>query len=211
MTSFGDREAEAHRWSEAGPAPGGTAMNSITHRSTEPGQLQNSEDCGQRMLVVKLGLTLMLGTMTVTSCSDPAGVQATVRYDLTLINEATLPAEIAPFNTILYTILDGSIVLVSDGTCRRTVRVRGPVDPLSTDLAESEGSWGCTWTQNGSTLSFTWVDAEGNTPFPFLGTVVSSTIQQGRITMTFHIGWHCIRAPCPSGRWNEVYEEVPEL
>ena len=136
------------------------------------------QDFRQQMLVRKLGSALALGVMAVTSCGDPVAVQTAVGYDLTLLNGAPLPVEVTPF----YTILTGSLVLVSDGTCRRTVRVRAPADPMTTALVESESSWGCTWTQNGSALSFTWVDAEGDTLFPFPGTLVSSSIQQGRIS-----------------------------
>ena len=145
------------------------------------------------MLVRNLGSAVAIGAMAVTSCGNPVDVPTMVEYELILLNGVLLPVELTP----LYTILTGSLVLVSDGTCQRTVRVLAPADPMTDDLVESESWWGCTWTQDESTLSFIWLDAEGNTLFPFPGTLVSASIQQGRITLIIDTGIRCIRAPCP--------------
>ena len=155
------------------------------------------------MLVRNLASAVSIVAMAMTACGSPLDVPTMVEYDLTLLNGAPLPVELTPF----YAILAGSLVLVSDGTCQRTIRVLAPADPTNDGRVESEGSWDCTWTQDESTLSFTWLDAEGNALLPLPGTLDSASIQQGRITLIIDTGIRCIRAPCPSS-WTEVFEQV---
>lgn len=153
--------------------------------------------------VRELGWAVTLGVIALAACADPTGVSITTRYDLRFLDGARLPIELAPS----YTIVGGSLDLVSDGTCRRTVRVRVEVDPMTSDQLESDTSWGCTWSRTGSSLSFTWTENGGISLFPAPGTIASSSIRQRRITLVFETGIICVRAPCPS-TWTEVYERL---
>jgi hypothetical protein len=157
-----------------------------------------------RCSVRKLGSAVTL-VMVTSACGDPAGVPVTVGYDLILLDGVPLPVELGPS----YAIVAGSLDLTLDGTCRRTVRVRAPAGPEISDQLESEMSWGCTWTRAGSSLSFTWTDDVGIPLLPSPGTVASSWIHEGHLTLVFETGIVCVRAPCPS-TWTEVYERMDD-
>jgi len=140
--------------------------------------------------------------LVLTSCGDAVSLASTTEYELTLINDSTLPVQISSSVAVI----SGSLSLTSDGTCQRTQRYRSTVDPA--DPQDSEKSWRCTWARAGAGITFSWLDLDGNDFQPFSAKWLSAFSDGDRITFSFTHVFPCLIPPCPTVRWVEVYESV---
>ena len=129
------------------------------------------------------GILLLLAA----ACSSSTGpsLDAPLRYTLVGFNAGGgLPVTFADS----YTVLAGSLVLRSDGTCAKLLRWRIEADPPVTN----DGSNRCVWTRSGDEVEITVQLEDGQESYP------------GRMTKTgFELtilerGAQCAGVPCPS-------------
>lgn len=146
----------------------------------------------------------MTSALLLASCGDAVSLASTTEYELTLVNDSTLPVRISSSAAVI----SGSLSLGSDGTCQRTQRYRSTVDSADPQAYDSERSWRCTWARAEAEITFSWLEPDGNDLQPFPAEWLSAFFHGDRIIFSFSHVFPCLVPPCPTVQWVEVYEPV---
>jgi hypothetical protein len=137
-----------------------------------------------------------LGALALTACDSGAtgtDVDLGQVYELTSVS-----GEALPFDQGNFTILSGTLILGSDGSCQRTQRV-GIESPDASGVINND--WTCSWTEVDGAVEVTW-DLIGVPDLQSGGTKIEDTV-----TLDVPIVLVCVAGPC-SEPWTEIYVEV---
>lgn len=156
----------------------------------------SSHNGSNRALGLTPALAACVGALVFTACDSGAtgpDIDPGQVYELTSVSGESLP-----FDQGNFTVLSGTLILGSDGSCRRTQRV----DIESPDASGVvNNDWTCTWTEADGAVDVTW-DLIGVADLQSGGTRA-----EGAVTLDVPIVLVCVAGPC-SEPWTEVYVEV---
>lgn len=141
-------------------------------------------------------LAASLVTLALTACDSSASgtdLEPGQIYELDSVSGEPLP-----FDQGQFTVLTGSLILGTDGSCRRTVRVRIE-SPDASDVITV--LWTCSWTETEGALEVTW---------HLIGVpdlTSDGTRAEGAVVLDVPIALVCVVGPC-EGPWTEAYVEA---
>jgi hypothetical protein len=153
--------------------------------------------------VVTVGVFRAITTLAflagfVLACDDPVSTESTSvgLYELIMFEGIPVPGILLQSGDFTFEMLSGEFLINADATCSEIWNLRVTEGG---EVTNSDFPWECTWTEEGTAISFTGSAEIG-------GSWVGSILED-QLTVTHFLGVVCIRAPCPS-HYTAIYERV---